>query len=85
MKDSSLSMSQQNRQVNLLEIKNAFNDGQTNLSNIFNVLYKVTEQQNAQVQGIQAQLEKLTPKSAKTTQPDFNKTPKIKIDTKKKK
>ncbi len=77
---------QQNRQVHPLELKNAINDTQTQLSNLVNTLYKAFEQQNQQLQGMSAQLEKLTPKSAKKINPDMsNAKPKIVVDTKKKK
>ena len=76
---------QQNRQVHPLELKNAINDTQTQLSNLVNTLYKAFEQQGVQMQGMSAQLEKLTPKSAKSTNPAVDPKPKFIVNTKKKK
>ena len=86
MKDSSLSMSQQN-QVHPLELKNAINDTQTTLQNLVNTLYKAFTQQNQNIQVLEQELQKLRPIPTKKTpeQAGGHLPPKINVNTKKKK
>ena len=78
-------MSMDQRQVHPMELKNAINDSQNQLTNLVNTLYKAFQQQSQQLTMATQELQRLkvpTPKKSPESASELK--PKIKVNTKNK-